>query len=724
MKIKQIHIENFGTLSKIDLNLKENANFLLRDNAWGKTTLAVFLKVMFYGFSHENKNDETVNERLRYEPWQGGVYGGSIVFAIGSKEYRLSKIFGKKKNEDKFALYDAKSNLVSKDFGAEPGMEIFGIDKDSFLKTIYVSGNESDLSVTSNIQAKLMDISIFDGDIQKYDRIRDRIKKEKMYLNPNRKTGEIQKMYRHLSMLKANLSRKDLDEERLFELKEEIAKLEFKREDVLERLRVVHSELDADEKKGDFAEGEEDRKIKDAASEDVMSRDSDTSGDEVDDTIASPKDTEDLQAGEDAGSEDEYAEDAGSISVVGFVWEKLSGFVHFLLGKIMGLWKKLLQRLHLDKIEPMEFLLTLRDELLDLYDETMASTKELAKDILILFAIIYMGFIVQRIVWGDGDLTFGALSVMFFSAIALTCFMYVVLRLTAYRKLDPEKYGKDAAKKRKEKKAEAAKKAEEARKAEEAKEAEEAAKSEEAAKKQDGASGWEDAGESNEAKDSDDEEKKEQDTLRKLQLKNDLLEEEKQILEELLVVRQEKIELSEKIAQNIEMEKEFYEVKKKYALLKQRFEVLTSTQYFLDQAKLNYASKYMGPIKSAFDKYFGLFTKNVMEFRLSGQEDIENTVMREHLVMDANLDIQIDSNGVLHSTKVLSDGYKDVVGLCKRFALMDIMYQKERPPIILDDPFVNLDDQKIRAAMRFLMDLSKEGQVLYFTCNHSRFPKV
>jgi uncharacterized protein YhaN len=45
---------------------------------------------------------------------------------------------------------------------------------------------------------------------------------------------------------------------------------------------------------------------------------------------------------------------------------------------------------------------------------------------------------------------------------------------------------------------------------------------------------------------------------------------------------------------------------------------------------------------------------------------------------------------------------------------------RERPPLILDDPFTNLDDEKMEGAMRFLRETGRRYQILYFTCSSSR----
>jgi len=61
-----------------------------------------------------------------------------------------------------------------------------------------------------------------------------------------------------------------------------------------------------------------------------------------------------------------------------------------------------------------------------------------------------------------------------------------------------------------------------------------------------------------------------------------------------------------------------------------------------------------------------------------------------------------------------------LVGICLRVALVDAMYTKETPILMMDDPFTNLDDKKMAAALDFLQEISKKYQIIYFTCSKGR----
>ena len=72
------------------------------------------------------------------------------------------------------------------------------------------------------------------------------------------------------------------------------------------------------------------------------------------------------------------------------------------------------------------------------------------------------------------------------------------------------------------------------------------------------------------------------------------------------------------------------------------------------------------------------------------------------------------------ATRVVRFGILHLLGICMRMALVDAMYREEKPMVVFDDPFVNLDREKTEAALKFLEEIGKEYQVIYFTCHESR----
>ena len=115
MKIISCHIENFGKLHDCTLHFADGLNTFCEENGWGKSTFAAFVRAMFYGLEGDRKRSIEENERKRYAPWQGGVFGGQLTFEANGKEYRISRVFRDKDVNDEFELREVKTNLISTD---------------------------------------------------------------------------------------------------------------------------------------------------------------------------------------------------------------------------------------------------------------------------------------------------------------------------------------------------------------------------------------------------------------------------------------------------------------------------------------------------------------------------------------------------------------------------------------------------------------------------------
>ena len=88
--------------------------------------------------------------------------------------------------------------------------------------------------------------------------------------------------------------------------------------------------------------------------------------------------------------------------------------------------------------------------------------------------------------------------------------------------------------------------------------------------------------------------------------------------------------------------------------------------------------------------------------------------------VDTNLDVKIEVDGSQKEIKNFSAGYKDLIYICMRFSLIDALFNDELPFVVLDDPFVNLDETKTSKALKIMNEFSKKYQVIYFSCNSSR----
>jgi uncharacterized protein YhaN len=90
---------------------------------------------------------------------------------------------------------------------------------------------------------------------------------------------------------------------------------------------------------------------------------------------------------------------------------------------------------------------------------------------------------------------------------------------------------------------------------------------------------------------------------------------------------------------------------------------------------------------------------------------------RRVAVDDRNLDIRVhapEKDGWV-DVRSLSQGTLDLVYLAARLGLVRLVTGNRRPPLVLDDPFISLDDDRARRALGLLREIAKDFQVIYLT---------
>ncbi len=224
MKLIRLYIENFGGLHQYSLSFTQGLNTVLEPNGFGKTTLAEFIRAMFYGFPRAAKKLEK-NPRKKYLPWQGGKYGGNLVFEHGGREYRIERTFGETPRTDSFLLTDAATHEKSPDFTENIGVELFGLDADSFERSTYLPQlRETGPLTTTGIQAKLGDLVADTNDINNYDKALEALKKKRSSYVPYKGTsGSVAEANQRISQLQLEL---DTLEAKRPELADTLAQLE------------------------------------------------------------------------------------------------------------------------------------------------------------------------------------------------------------------------------------------------------------------------------------------------------------------------------------------------------------------------------------------------------------------------------------------------------------------------------------------------------------------
>lgn len=188
MRFINCYVENYGTLSRYRVDFNQKLTVINEENGFGKSTLCSFIKAMFYGLPQTSKHKIEENERKLRTPWQGGSFGGTLDFEVQNKQYRIERFFGVKANADAFRLLDLKSGTECNDFSENIGTELFGIDAEGFERSVFFPQLESETFANTSISAKLMNLVENSDDINNFDKAMNTLKKRKNeYMNARNK---------------------------------------------------------------------------------------------------------------------------------------------------------------------------------------------------------------------------------------------------------------------------------------------------------------------------------------------------------------------------------------------------------------------------------------------------------------------------------------------------------------------------------------------------------
>lgn len=799
MKLIACHIENFGKLSNLSIDFYDGINVISESNAWGKSTLAAFLKAMFYGLDAKKNAGDFEKERVLYRPWQGGTYGGELDFEVGGKRYRISRSFGATEKTDQFHLYDLSTFLESFDYSQNIGEELFDLDSASFKRSIYIAQNDCLADVSDGISAKLGNLAENTNDINNFEDANRRLKELLNQLTPDRVTGSIKKRKNYMTQLTQELCSFDAAQDGLDGIKrkehlvsEQIEELLAIRKNYADALVVASEESrkkelyaqydnlcqDVNEKEEKlkvfeqiFAKGvpgtqqfkeqmQNARQMENTKSAsksyeltleeyEIQNQletmfDKEVPTDEDIDSALSMFDEIDRQKEEIArqeskltvyetmlNAEPEEPKYEGVIhhkSLIGigfgvafvgggalFAWYfnllsmiepellVIAGLVALICGAMIGFvgtftgvsvkkkqlaWKASVdaQRMEInEKYETLNRIISsMKGDVRNVYatigsflgkfhifcevGEYQSKLYELKNQLQEYNRLVKKAEYCQEL--KENYLTLKSVVQEFANQYGFALEGDYSIQLNELENKAVEYQIANQMRKEAVEKKEVFEKAQEK-------------------------SFW----------------TRQAMCPYSIDELNLMIAKADDKLEELKSAKvqytKQLEDLQEQLDLRDEKQAELDELQQLQEADIKKYHVIKQTQEFLQRAKEQFTAKYMNPIANGFAKYYQMLTGT-----------------KGNWVIDANINLKVHEQGELRDTRWLSAGYQDLIGVCMRLALVDAMYEDEKPFLILDDPFVNLDEEKVQEGNKLLLSVAEEYQVIYFTCHDSRNPIV
>jgi len=123
---------------------------------------------------------------------------------------------------------------------------------------------------------------------------------------------------------------------------------------------------------------------------------------------------------------------------------------------------------------------------------------------------------------------------------------------------------------------------------------------------------------------------------------------------------------------------------------------------FLSRARNEVLSSVEEALEKEIQRYFLVFTNCKYKQVKINKEELEFWVYS-------------DEKGDLAKPEDLSGGVIDEFYLAFRIALAGLIFGDRKPPLILDDPFVNFDSVRLSNTLKFLKELAADYQIIIFT---------
>ncbi len=156
--IEKIEIIAFGKLKNAIVVPEKGINILSAPNESGKSTLAAFIKFVFYGFAGGRTKSLAENEKKLYTPWDSDVSEGSIHISAENVKYIVRRRCPSSGKEVCEIINRATGKPEFS--GSVPGEVFFGVSEAVFARTLFFKQLTLPQSEDGIVAEKLRNIAI------------------------------------------------------------------------------------------------------------------------------------------------------------------------------------------------------------------------------------------------------------------------------------------------------------------------------------------------------------------------------------------------------------------------------------------------------------------------------------------------------------------------------------------------------------------------------------
>ena len=171
MKISSMKA-SFGKLDEDTLELGSGLNIIQAPNESGKSTWCAFIKAVLYGVNtSERDKADSLSDKTKYQPWSGKAMQGVMELERDGKQITVTRSsYGKSPMRQFSAVYTGTNTQLENVTAQNSGQYFTGVSRDVFERTAFITHSGAKVGQTQELEKRLMSIvSTGDEDVSYSD---------------------------------------------------------------------------------------------------------------------------------------------------------------------------------------------------------------------------------------------------------------------------------------------------------------------------------------------------------------------------------------------------------------------------------------------------------------------------------------------------------------------------------------------------------------------------
>ena len=216
----------FGRLEQQELRLRPGLNLICAPNESGKSTWSAFIRTMLYGLSTRDRGP--LADKNRYAPWSGAAMQGRMELTAGGHAYTLLRDTRRAASPmgGFSCTYTGTATPVEGLTALNAGEQLLGVPQEVFERSAFIGQNALAVQHDAELERRIASLITTGEEDASFTASYERLKKQLNRRRSNRTTGQIPVLGREIDRVQETLREVDALQQQARQAQEETDALE------------------------------------------------------------------------------------------------------------------------------------------------------------------------------------------------------------------------------------------------------------------------------------------------------------------------------------------------------------------------------------------------------------------------------------------------------------------------------------------------------------------